>query len=188
MKHLALAALLVAVPRPGGGRDGGPALTREHRHPSGAFTFRTPDDWTVQPGEKPGSLVAKGAGVAQGTHVLFLYEPRDLGYDSLHVSCMDIRLRGPQETGLQVKYEYDFLSATLGERRMLDSAFVVSYDEPVGGQREWRQRNVTVAGAQESLCVIAYAPRSLWKKSRAARATLDAVVQSVDFPDPPPQH
>ena len=43
----------------------------------------------------------------------------------------------------QVDYEYDFVGGAVGERRALDSAFVVHYDEPVEGQRDWRQRNVT---------------------------------------------
>lgn len=160
----------------------GPALDSRHRHPSGAFTFRTPADWTVKPGERPGSLLATGSGPAAGAHVLFNYEPRDLGYDSLHVSCMDITLRGPMETAPQRKYEYDFLSSTVGEQRVLDSAFWLHYDPPVDGEREWRQRNVTVVGAQQSLCVIAYMPRRVWKKSREARALVDAVVQSLEFP------
>lgn len=186
MRYLALSALLAGVPLHAATTDELPALTREHRHASGAFSFRTPADWQVKPGDKPRSLVAVAAGPAAGAHVLFLYDARDLGYDNLHVSCMDVRLRGPMEAGPQVTYEYDFLSATVGERRTLDSAFVVSYDEPIQGQREWRQRNLTVVWPQHSLCVIAYAPRRLWKKSRAARALLDAVVQSLEFPPEPP--
>jgi hypothetical protein len=187
VRRPALLALLLALPPQAGAsgnQDEVPPLAHEHRHPSGAFRFRTPADWEVKPAEKPGSLLALGAGVAAGARVLFLYDPHDLGYDNLHVSCMDVRLRGPMETSPEVKYEYDFLSATMGERRTLDSAFVVSYDEPIEGQREWRQRNLTVVGPRQSLCVIVYAPRSLWKKSRAARALLDAVVSSLEFPEP----
>ncbi len=158
-----------------------PPLSVEVRHPSGAFAFRTPEGWTVSPGAQPGRLEVLAAPPASGARLVFAFEPRDLGFDGLHVNCMDQRLRGPMETDPRVDYEYDFLSATLGERRVLDSAFVVRYEPPVDGQREWRQRNLTVAGEQQSLCVIVHAPRKLWKKSPAARAVLDAVVQSVSF-------
>jgi hypothetical protein len=159
-----------------------PPLTREHRHPSGAFTFRTPADWRVGPGARPGTLEARG----ELLRVLFLFEPRELGYDGLHADCMVQRLRGLPETDPRVKYEYDYISGSVGERRFLDSAFTVRYDVPVDGVSDWRQRNLTVVGAGQSLCVISHAPLAQWKKSAAMRALIDSIVASVTFPAPAP--
>lgn len=155
-----------------------PALATEHVHASGAFSFRTPAAWTL--GEVPGvaeAIQASGDGVA----VRFVYRPGASGFDSLHGICMLERLAGPMETFPQVKYEYDFLSGTVGDYDVLESAFLVSYDKPVLGEREWRQRNVTLVGKGHSLCVIAYAPAKLWKKSKATRTLLDGIVASVHF-------
>jgi hypothetical protein len=58
---------------------------------------------------------------------------------------------------------------------------VVHYDEPIEGHRDWRQRNLTVIGEGESVCVIAYAPLPVWKKSKPARNLLTAVVESIRF-------
>lgn len=172
-----LAALSVSARR----QPAAPALTREHRHPSGAFTFRTPEDWQVGPGTRPGALEARGGLL----RVLFLFEPRELGYDGLHADCMVRRLRGLAETDPSVKYEYDYLSGQVGERRFLDSAFSVRYDLPVDGVNDWRQRNLTIVGAGQSLCVISHAPLAQWKKSAALRALIDGVVASVTFPPAP---
>lgn len=176
-----LVALVAGSSFEAAAREPAPPLPLEHRHPSGAFTFRTPEGWEVTRGKRPGSLEVRAAGAAAGARIVFLYEARDLGYDSLHVSCMEARLAGPMETE-RVTYEYDFLSADLGRRRLLDSALHVRYDAEVEGARDWRQRNVTLAGPQEALCVIAHVPLRLWKKSAQARAALDAVVQSLAFP------
>jgi hypothetical protein len=83
------------------------------------------------------------------------------------------------DTFPQVKYEYDFQGGMRGDLNVLDSAFVVSYDMPVLGEREWRQRNVTMVGKGHSLCAISYAPAKLWKKSKAARELLDGILASV---------
>ena len=91
------------------------------------------------------------------------------------------RLAGPMETFPQVKYEYDFQGGSVGDVSVLDSAFLVSYDVPVLGEREWRQRNVTMVGKGHSLCAISYAPAKLWKKSKASRELLDGVLASVRF-------
>ncbi len=155
-------------------------LPLEHRHPSGAFTWRTPAGWEVRPGARPDDLELRAAGAALGARIVFFYEARELGYDSLHVSCMEARLAGPMQTE-RVTYEYDFLSAEIGPRRLLDSALRVRYDAPVDGEREWRQRNLTIAGPEQSLCVIAHVPLRLWKKSAQVRALVDAVVQSLAF-------
>jgi len=161
-----------------------PALTREHSHASGAFTFKVPEAWTVKPlASPPGALEAGGG----GSLVRLLYWPGDAGYDSLHVDCMLVRLAPPMEMSPGVKYEYDFLSGGTAGRRFLDSAFVVRYDAAVLGHREWRQRNLTVVGGGHSLCAITYVPLSLWKKDRGLRALLDAVLASVTFaPAPTP--
>lgn len=155
-----------------------PALSQEHRAPSGAFEFRTPAGWTVnQPSAEPETIDARGAGL----RVRFVHRPGEHGYDSLHGACMLERLAPAMEMAPTVRYEYDFVSAEMGDRRALDSAFVVRYDDPVDGHREWRQRNVTVVGGGHSLCAIAYAPLSSWKKSAETRATLDAILGSLTF-------
>lgn len=155
-----------------------PVLGSEHVHPSGAFSFRTPVSWMVRVSPaNPEVLEAAGDGV----RVRFLYRSGEVGFDSLHVDCMLERLAGPMEQHPQVRYEYDFLSGQLGEFRVLDSAFVVIYDSPIQGQREWRQRNLTLVGSGQSLCLIGYAPLRLWKKSKPTRALLDAVLGSLSF-------
>lgn len=153
-------------------------LTREHVHPSGAFSFRTPEAWNEDRSQaNPDRFDVAGDGVL----VRFLYRGSEVGYDSLHVDCMLERLSGPMEAQPHVRYEYDFLSWTFGGRRALDSAFVVRYDKPIRGSREWRQRNLTVVGPGQSLCVIAYVPAAVWKRSPGTRTLLDSVLGSVTF-------
>jgi hypothetical protein len=94
---------------------------------------------------------------------------------------MLVRLAGPMDAFPQVDYEYDFVGGEVGDRRALDSAFVVHYDQPVEGHRDWRQRNLTVVGEGESVCVVAYAPLPFWKKSKPARNLLTSVVESIRF-------
>jgi hypothetical protein len=181
MKDLAQLAVLtasVAVPSWAGSASISPVLSHEHGHPSGAFTFRTPGGWTLGTyGPSPPMLEAR----SENLIVRFLFRPEEAGFDSLHVDCMLERLAGPMDMEPRVKYEYDFVSGTVGERRILDSAFVVRYDEPVMGQKAWRQRTVTLVGSGESLCVMTYCPEPVWKKSKETRALLDAIVQSVTF-------
>jgi hypothetical protein len=155
-----------------------PPLPALHRHPSGGFAFRTPEGWKVDsPAENPETLNGVGDGVA----VRFVYRDGESGYDSLHGACMLERLAGAMDMDPVVKYEYDFVGGVIGDRRALDSAFVVTYDKPVLGERQWRQRNVTIVGNGSSLCAITYAPLPLWKKSAPTRALLDAVLGSVTF-------
>jgi hypothetical protein len=153
-------------------------LAMEHAHPSGKFTFRTPAGWTSRPVPARPELYESTDGALV---VRFVWWKGEAGYDSLHVDCMAERLAGPMVTGPQVKYEYDFLGGAIGSRRILDSAFEVRYDEPILGHRDWRQRNVTVVGEGQSLCIITHAPRSVWKKSSPTRQVLDGVVTSVTF-------
>jgi hypothetical protein len=155
-----------------------PPLSREHTHASGAFSFRTPESWQVESSPTDqGALQAAGDGVL----LRFLYRAGEQGYDSLHVTCMMERLAAPMDSDPRVRYQYDHVSMLLGERRALDSAFEVRYDAPVLGHREWRQRNLTIVGQGQSLCVIAHAPLPLWKKSAETRSLLDAVVASLKF-------
>lgn len=173
----ALAAACAAVPASAGKPDPAPVvLDALHRSPSGAFTFRTPAGWVVQARrEQPETMDAAGSGV----RVRFIHREGEHGYDSLHGSCMLERLLPVNETSPVIDYEYDFIGASFGDRRALDSAFVVRYDAPVDGHKQWRQRNLTVVGAGSSLCAISYAPAPVWKKSRETRALLDAVLGSV---------
>ncbi len=187
MRH-AVAAMFVGLaltpPAAAGHKDEPPALTAEHEHPSGAFTFRTPGSWKVGPvAGKPDAFDAVGDGV----RVRFLFRWGEVGYDGLHVDCMLERLAAPMDMQPRVKYEYDFLSSTFGAMRALDSAFVVEYDAPVAGARQWRQRNLTLVGSGQSLCLITYVPLEVWKKDKKARALVDAVVASVTLrPAPQP--
>lgn len=171
--------LMVAVPLGAGTPTAAaPALPSEHRNGSESFRFRTPSSWVVATlREGPEVLEARGGGVL----VRFLYRKQEAGYDSMHADCMLERLAGEMETSPEVKYEYDFISWTDGPLRALDSAFAVNYDRPVLGHRQWRQRNLTVVGDGQSLCVITYCPSSVWKKSADTRALLESVVRSVEF-------
>ena len=123
----------------------------------------------------PDALEAWGAALG----VRFVYHPGEIGLDSLHVNCMLERLAAPMDMEPRVRYEYDFVDGLLADRRALDSAFSVQYDRPLQGERQWRQRNITVVGHGQSLCIITYAPLPIWKKSAEARALLDAVTGSV---------
>ena len=155
-----------------------PPLPLDHKHPSGSFTFRTPDGWQVAPSaSNPDILEAAGGDLI----VRFLYRRGEGGLDTTHVDSMMERLAGPMVADPQVKYEYDFRGGMLGNHGALDSAFVVTYDSAIHGQRAWRQRNLTLVGAGETLCIMTYAPASAWKKSMETRALLDAVVGSVTF-------
>jgi hypothetical protein len=150
----------------------------EHVHPTGAFSFRTPPSWRLEPvvGRKEILQTSGEEGL-----IWFLFRQGESGFDSLHVSCMAERLAGPMETDPRVRYEYDFRGAPFAGRAALDSAFLVRYDQAQRGALEWHQRNLTVVGAGQSLCVIVHSPLSLWKKSKDARLTLDRVVESVTF-------
>jgi hypothetical protein len=155
-----------------------PDLASEHWNGSRTVSFRTPTGWEVTNGDgQPELTEARGDGLI----VRVLHRKGELGLDSLHVECMLVRLAPPMDTLPQVDYEYDFVTSEVGERRAVDSAFVVHYDEPVGGHRDWRQRNLTVVGEGESVCVIAYAPLAVWKKSKPARNLLTAIVESIRF-------
>ncbi len=183
MKDLAqrilLLALLAPVPTWAGGRPklAPPDLPSEHVDPSKAFSFRTPAEWKIESsGVSPEVVQAQGDGLV----VRFLHRGQEAGFDSLHVDCMLQRLSSnPLEAEPQVEYEYDFVSGVVGARRALDSAFHVRYDRPILGFTEWRQRNITLVGGGESLCVIAYCPMKLWKKSPQTRALLDGVLASI---------
>jgi hypothetical protein len=155
-----------------------PPLPLDHSHPSGAFTFKTPEGWTVTPSTaNPDILEAKGGDLM----LRFLYRPSEGGLDTTHVDCMMERLAGPMVAEPQVKYEYDFRGGVLADRGALDSAFVVIYDDPINGHRDWRQRNLTLVGKGETICIMTYAPAILWKKSLPTQALMDAVVGSVTF-------
>jgi hypothetical protein len=184
MKDLAaasLACLLLMPVSAGAGRkdvSATPPLPVEHRNAAATLTFRTPAGWVVETkGTLPELTEARGDGLI----VRIVRREGEQGLDSLHAECMLIRLASPMEAAPQVDYEYDFVGGKVGERRGLDSAFVVHYDEPIEGQRDWRQRNLTLVGQGESLCLIGYSPLVTWKRSRPARALLDAVLASVRF-------
>lgn len=151
-----------------------PALTREYRHPSGAFAFRTPEGWEVK---ETGPETTEAWGEEIGFR--FVYRPGESGFDSLHVDCMLERLAPESESEPQVHYEYDFVSGPLLDRSALDSAFSVRYDKAIRGHRDWRQRNLTIVGGGQSLCVISYVPAPVWKRSLAVRGLVAAVTASL---------
>lgn len=156
-----------------------PVLASEHAHPSGGLTFRSPEGWAVDNPDRDRTLIeAAGDGMVIRLYLL----PTETGLDSLHVDCMTRRLAGgPLEVDPEVRYEYDFNEGEVLGRRALDSAFVVRYDQPIAGERVWRQRNVTIVGGGKSLCAIVYAPVATWKKSAETRRLADAVLGSVVF-------
>ena len=154
------------------------SLPSEHWNASRTVGFRTPAEWTVRSDPGPPEVIeTRGDGLI----VRVLRREGELGLDSLHAECMLVRLAGAMDTFPQVDYEYDFVGGEVGDRRALDSAFVVHYDEPVEGHRDWRQRNLTVVGEGESVCVVAYVPLPVWKKSKQARNLLTSVVESIRF-------
>jgi hypothetical protein len=172
--------LLLLPASPGAGKKDAPAaeLPSEHTNASKTLTFRTPTGWAVHAGTgQPETTEARGDGLI----VRIVRREGELGLDSMHVECMLVRLAGAMDTFPQVDYEYDFVGGAVGERKALDSAFVVHYDEPIEGHRDWRQRNLTVVGGGESVCIVAYAPLPVWKKSKPARNLLTAIVESVRF-------
>ena len=152
------------------------ALTTEHTNAARTLTIRTPADWVFETreGTPERSEARKG-----GLIVRIVRREGELGLDGYHVQCMMERLAGPMVSQPQVDYEYDFLQGWVGERQVLDSAFIVHYDEAIEGHKDWRQRNVTVVGKGESLCVVAMAPKRVWKKSKEERALLEAVVEGI---------
>jgi hypothetical protein len=156
-----------------------PPLAQDHFTISGALTFRTPAGWTVTntPGE-----VERTEARGDGMILVVLRRRADFGLDNVHVDCMLERLAPPMETHPGVRYEYDFVGGEIGNRRALDSAFVVEYDKEIDGDTKWRQRNVTIVGQGESVCVIAHCRNSYWKKYSAARKLLTSVVESVRWP------
>lgn len=174
----AAAAVCAAVPAGAKSPPPPPVLDAEHVSPSGAFRFRTPAGWKVERrAAQPETVEAYGGGL----RVRFLHQAGEHGLDSLHGACMLERLAPPVDQSPQISYEYDFIDGQFGESRALDSAFVVRYDDPIDGHKQWRQRNVTVVGRGVSLCAISYAPAPVWKKSREARALLEAVLGSVSL-------
>jgi hypothetical protein len=182
MKDLTAASLaLLLAASSGAAKENAPvssALVSEHSNSSKTLTFRTPAGWVVQAGSgQPELTEARGDGLI----VRILRREGELGLDSLHVECMLVRLAGAMDTFPQVDYEYDFVGGAFGDRRALDSAFVVQYDQPVEGHRAWRQRNLTVVGDGESVCVVGYAPLPVWKKSKPARNLLTSVLESIRF-------
>jgi hypothetical protein len=156
-----------------------PALTEEHWNASKTLRFKTPAGWTVS--HTPGDVeVTEARG--DGMRLRLVRRQGELGLDSMHVECMLQRLAGPMETHPHVDYEYDFVGGAVGNRRALDSAFVVEYDEAIDGDKKWRQRNLTVVGDGESVCIATYVRNGIWKKHASARKLLTSLVESVKWP------
>jgi hypothetical protein len=151
-------------------------LGLERLHPSGAFTYRLPEGWTI--GAAPNDPDAMDA-VGDGVMVRLFYRRGEVGYDGLHGICLMQRFPGHGEA--EAQYEYDYVEGVDGPRRILDSAFVLAYEAPVQGYKRWRQRNLTLVGGGHSLCIITFAPVPVWKKSGKARSATEALVKSVKF-------
>jgi hypothetical protein len=156
-----------------------PPLNRTHHIASSLMTFRTPEDWVIS---------GKGASpeVVDATKddliVRFLRWDNEAGLDSLHVTCLMERPGDPEALEPSVQYEYEFHSGERNEWRILDTAYGVQYDGAVRGVKDWRVRVVTLVGKGEAVCVVAFCPVPLWRGSKAARDTLEAVVTSVSLP------
>jgi hypothetical protein len=185
MKDLTAASLVCLLLLPASalagkkkGEPPSPSLSLEHWNPSRTVGLRTPEGWTarVEAGP-PEVLETRGDGMI----VRVLRREGEIGLDSLHAECMLVRLAGAMDTFPQVDYEYDYVGGEIAGRRALDSVFVVHYDDPVEGFRDWRQRNLTVVGEGESVCAIAYAPAGVWKKSKPARNLLTSILESIRF-------
>jgi hypothetical protein len=175
---LAVLGLAPLVGAGDGSTEASDRLVAHHKSASGTLTLRTPAGWTAETTSgQPERIEARG----QGLIVRVLRVDGEVGLDSLHVQCMMERLTPPMEARPEVDYEYDFHEGHVGERRALDSAFVVHYDEPIEGERDWRQRNITLVGLGDSICVIGMTPRSLWKKSKETRELLDAVMEGIEL-------
>lgn len=172
------ASLLLPGLLPAAEKPSVPELTAVHVNASRTVRLHTPAGWRVEsrPGQ-PEVLEARGDGLI----VRILRREGELGLDSLHVECMLVRLAGAMDTSPQVDYEYDFVGGQVGDRRGLDSAFLVRYDTPIDGHTGWRQRNVTLVGGGESVCVIGYVPAAVYKKSKPARNLLKAVLEKVEL-------
>jgi hypothetical protein len=156
-----------------------PSLSQVYVHRTGQFTFRVPESWRIgaHVNGDPDTVQAVGDGLV----VRFVYRDREAGYDAFHGICLAERLVGREHDAAPAQYEYDYVEGSYGDRRALDSVFVVEYGKDVLGHRKWRQRNLTVVGGGHSICLIAFAPASVWKKSIEARGVLEAVLQNVKF-------
>lgn len=174
-----MSVLVVAVfscPAWAGGKSAVPALTLEHQHPNGSFTFRTPEGWTVKPIANEG-LEAWGGELG----LRFTVQPGEQGLDSLHAACIDEGLAPLADMDPYRHYEYEYVGGLFADRRVLDTAHTVRYDAPVHGHRDWHQRTLTLVGGGQSLCIMAYAPTESWKGKSTAKAVLNAVMGSVTF-------
>jgi len=185
MKHIGAIILVSLVALPAGLAAGEKyvvkPLAQEHWNSSRTLRFKTPEGWLVQNTSGQVELTeARG----DGMRLRLVRWPMDMGLDSTHAECMLQRLAGPMETSLDVRYEYDFVGGEIGERRALDSAFVVEYDAVIDGDKKWRQRNLTVVGAGESVCIITYVRNGMFKHSSAVKKFLISLVEGVTFPPP----
>ena len=155
-----------------------PSLDQSYTH-RGRFTFKVPASWKISDkvNRDPDAVQAVGEGLV----VRFIYRDREAGYDALHGICLAERLIGREGDAAPAIYEYDYVEGSYGDRRSLDSAFLVEYGREILGHRRWRQRNLTVVGGGHSLCLVAFVPASVWKKSGEARAVVEAVLQNVKF-------
>ncbi len=176
----AVCALSIALPAAtlAGEKVEVPPLSEAHASASDTVRFHTPVGWTVKtiPG-MPEITEARGGGLL----LRVLFRDREVGLDTLHVDCMLVRLAPENQGEPNVDDEYDFVSGPLGNRRALDSAFVVRYDQPIDGSRLWRQRNLSVVGEGESVCIIGYGPMPATRKSKPLRRLLDAVMASIEL-------
>jgi hypothetical protein len=155
-----------------------PELTLEHKHPSGSFSFRTPEGWKVQPSVND-ELEAWGGELG----VRFRFKLGEDGLDALHADCIDEGLAPLSQADPGRRFDYEYVGGIFADRRVLDTAHSMRYDTAVHGVRDWHQRTLTLVGAGQSMCIIAYAPSAAWKgKKSAAKATLNAVMSSVTFP------
>jgi len=174
---LAVACLLLAGPLFAKKKDEDPIPPlpdQEYWHPSGAFHMTIPGAWTATAVAGKTDIDLSG----DGLFVRIIYRPGEVGYDALHGLCLMERLQ--DDADINLRWDYDYEEAPYGTRRSLDSAFTVEYEKPFQGQKKWRQRNLTIVGGGQSLCLVANAPASKWKYKKV-RALLKRVLESVKF-------
>jgi hypothetical protein len=159
------------------GADKGPLMGPERLHPSGAFTFRAPEGWSV----KAAADDPDGVDVTSPEEVVvrFVYHAGELSFDAFHALCVMQRMPEQRNTDPHVHYEYDNVDGILDGRHTMDSAFVMESDAPVRGYKKWHQRTLSIVGRGQSLCIVTRAPTPAWKGK--ARTATDAVLKSLKF-------
>ena len=173
-----LAVLMLVSARAGSpgspSADGGRLLS----HPTAGFTYRVPEGWTSGPLPGRPDVIQVASATAL---VRFVVQKGELGLDVAHVLCMDERLADPMATSAGTEYEDDFLTNVVAGRHTAFSSLVVAYDAPIMGYRVWWQRNRTIVGGGETICVMGTMPDKLRRKRKRLRHELESIMDGMSF-------